>query len=128
MKMTRLIIVPALTVILWVSAASAAPVESVESAVAKPALQKVGAFLGEQVVVAQMTKLGISADQARARLAKLDDAQLAQLVAQVDKLQAGGDIEGGNPHPLGSIGCIFKQIGISIVHFFKILFCWTDVP
>jgi len=29
---------------------------------------------------------------------------------------------------MGPIGCIFKQIGITIAHFFKVLFCWTDVP
>ena len=128
MKIARLIIFPVLAVILCASVAPAAPIESVESAAAKTALQKVDAFLSEKAVVAQMTKLGISPEQAHARIAKLDDQQLAQLAAQVDKLQAGGDVTGGNPHPFGSIGCVFKQIGISIVHFFKILFCWTDVP
>jgi len=113
--------------ILCVSVVQAAPVESVESAAAKPALQKVDAFLSERAVIAQLTKLGISPEQARTRLAKLDDAQLVALAAQVDQLQAGGDVTGGNPHPLGSIGCVFKQIGITVVHFFKILFCWTDV-
>jgi len=127
MKIDRLIILPAIAAILFVSAAQAAPVKSVESAVAKPSLQKVDAFLGENAVVAQLTNLGISPEQAHARLAKLDDAQLAQLVAQVDKLQAGGDIEGGNVHPLGPIGCIFRQIGVTIKHFVKILFCWTDI-
>src|SRR5437762_4262814 len=34
-----------------------------------------------------------SADQATARLAKLDDAQLAQLASEVDQLKAGGDIQ-----------------------------------
>ena len=127
MKIARLIIFPALGAILCVSAVQAAPVESVESAAAKPALQKVDAFLSERAVIAQLTKLGISPEQARTRLAKLDDAQLVALAAQVDQLQAGGDVTGGNPHPLGSIGCVFKQIGITVVHFFKILFCWTDV-
>ena len=128
MKIARLIIFPALGAILSVAAVQAAPIESVESAAAKPSLQKVDAFLSEQAVITQFTKLGISLDQARIRLAKLDDAQLAVLAAQVDKLQAGGDVAGGNPHPLGSIGCVFKQIGVTIVHFFKILFCWTDIP
>ena len=128
MKIARLIIFPALGAILCVSAVQAAPVESVESAAAKPAFRKVDAFLTEQAVVTQFTKLGISLDQARIRLAKLDDAQLAVLAEHVDKLQAGGDVTGGNPHPLGSVGCVFKQIGVTIVHFFKILFCWTDTP
>ncbi len=128
MKIARLIIFPALGAILCVSAVQAAPVESVESTAAKPALQKVGAFLSEQAVIAQFTKLGIDPEQARTRLAKLDDAQLVALAAQVDQLQAGGDVAGGNPHPLGSIGCVFKQISVTVVHFFKILFCWTDLP
>ena len=128
MKIARLIIFPIVAVVLCISTAQAAPVESVESAGAKLALQKADAFLSEKAVVAQFTKLGISQEQAHARLATLDDAQLALLAAQVDKLQAGGDITGGNPHPMGSIGCVFKQIGVTIVHFFKILFCWTDVP
>jgi len=127
MKITHRMIVPALVAILYVSAAQAAPVESVESAAAKPALQKVDAFLSEQAVITQLTKLGISSEQARARVAQLNDAQLVVLATQVDKLQAGGDITGGNPHPLGSLGCVFKQIGVTIVHFVKILFCWTDI-
>ena len=128
MKIARLIILQTVAAILCISAAQAALVESVESAVAKPAWQKVDAFLGEKAVVAQFTRLGISPEQALARLAQLEDAQLAQLAAQVDKIQAGGDVTGGNPHPLGPIGCVFRQIGISIAHFFKILFCWRDVP
>ena len=127
MKITHRMIVPALVAILYVSAAQAAPVESVESAAVKPALQKVDAFLSEQAVITQLTKLGISSEQARSRVAQLDDAQLVVLATQVDKLQAGGDITGGNPHPLGSLGCVFKQIGVTIVHFVKILFCWTDL-
>lgn len=128
MKIAHFIVVPAIVAVLSVSSASAALVESVESAAAKPALQKVSVFLGEQAVVDQLIKLGVSPEQARARLVNLTDTQLAQLAMQVDKLQAGGDIQSGNPHPLGPIGCIFKRIGETITHFFKMLFCWTDVP
>ena len=128
MKIARLILLPALMVSFCLVAVHAAPIESVESAGAKPALQKVDLFLGEQAVATQLTKLGVNADQVRARLARLDDAQLAQLVAEVDTLQAGGDIQSGNPHPWGPIGCVFKRIGDTFVHFVKILFCWTDVP
>ena len=127
MKIVRLFVLPALMVSLCLAVTHAAPIESVESAVAKPALQKVDLFLGEQAVAARLTTLGISANQVHARLTKLNDAQLAQLATEVDKLQAGGDIQSGNPHPLGPIGCVFKRIGDTIVHFFKVLFCWTDV-
>lgn len=113
--------------IIGISAASAAPIESVESAAAKPTLQKVDSFLGEQAVAVQLRKLGVSPAQAQARLAKLNDAQLEQLAAQVDKIHAGGDIQSGSPHPLGPVGCIFARLGDSIVHIVKFLFCWTDI-
>ena len=127
MKIVHFIILPALVAVLSISSTHAALVESVESAAAKPALQKVDAFLGEQAIIAQLIKLGVSPDQARVRLAKLNDAQLTQLADQVDKLRAGGDIESGNPHPLGPIGCFFKSICDTIVHVIKALFCMTDV-
>ena len=127
MKIMQLTVL-AITMLGLSAIVQAAPIDSIESAVAKPTLQKVDLFLGEQVVATQLSKLGVSADQAHARLVKLDDAQLTQLAAEVDKLKAGGDIQTDDPHPMGPIGCIFKQIGITIAHFFKVLFCWTDVP
>ena len=105
----------------------AAPVESVDSASASAARQKVDAFLSEKVVTDQLAKLGVTPEQAQARLAQLSDGQLEALAAQIDTLQAGGTIERGYPHPLGSIGCIFRNIGVTIVHVFQVLFCWTDV-
>ncbi|MEI6082804.1 MAG: PA2779 family protein [Verrucomicrobiota bacterium] len=113
--------------VISISNALAAPIESIESALAKPSLQKVDSFLSEQSVTDQLGKLGVTPAQAQARLAKLDDAQLAQLAAHVDKINAGGDIVGGYPHPLGPIGCIFARIGDTITHVFKVLFCWTDI-
>ena len=127
MKIMKLTVL-AITALGLSAIVQAAPIDSIESAVAKPALQKVDLFLGEQVVATQLSKLGVSTEQAQARLVKLDDAQLTQLAAEVDKLNAGGDIQTDDPHPMGPIGCIFKQIGITIAHFFKVLFCWTDVP
>jgi len=127
MKIVHFIMLPALVAVLCISSTRAALVESMESAAAKPALQKVDAFLGEQAIIAQLIKLGVSPEQARVRLAKLNDAQLTQLANQVDKLRVGGDIESGNPHPLGPIGCFFKSIGDTIVHIIKALFCMTDV-
>lgn len=128
MKILHLMVLLAIVVILSISSARAALVESVESAAAKPALQRVDAFLGEQAVAAQLIKLGVSPEQAHARLAKLNDAQLTQLAGQVAKLQAGGDIETSNPHPLGPVGCVLKRIGDTFAHIVKLLFCWTDIP
>ncbi len=127
MKIMKLTVL-AVTMLGLSAIVQAAPIDSIESAVAKPTLQKVDLFLGEQIVATQLSKLGVSTEQAQARLVKLDDAQLTQLAAEVDKLNAGGDIQTDDPHPWGPIGCIFKQIGITIVHVFKVLFCWTDVP
>ena len=128
MKIVYHMALPALVAILSISSARAALMESVESAAARPALQRADAFLCEQVVGAQLIKLGVTPEQAQLRLASLNDVQLAQLAVQVDKLQAGGDIQGGNPHPFGPIGCFFKCIGDTFVHLFKTLFCWTDCP
>ena len=114
-------------VLLTASAAFAVPIESVDSARASDAFQKVDAFLGEQAVADQLVKLGVTPEQAKARLAQLSDAQLEELAAQVDTLRAGGMIQGGHPNPLGPIGCVFYQIGVTIKHVVKFLFCWTDI-
>jgi len=127
MKTASLSIIIASTLVLGLSHVRAISIESVESAAAKPALQKVDAFLNEQSVARQLTQLGVSSAQVEARLATLDDAQLTQLAAEVAKLQAAGDITSGTPHPLGPFGCVLKKIGDTISHVFKLLFCWTDI-
>lgn len=114
-------------VLLGASAAIAAPVESVESARASAAFQKLDAFLSEKIVAEQLARLGVSAQQARARLAQLSEAQLQALAAQVDTLQAGGTIQGGNPHPLGPLGCVLAQIRDTVKHIVQFLFCWNDI-
>ncbi len=105
-----------------------APIESVESARATVVFQKVDAFLCEKAVTDQMAKLGVTPEQARAHLARLSDAQLEQIAAEIDTLQAGGTIQGGNPGKLGPLGCVIKQICDTIVHVIKTVFCWTDIP
>lgn len=107
--------------------AMAAPVESVESARASVALQKVDSFLCEKAVVDQLATLGVSLAEAQARVAKLDDRQLEQLAAQIDLLQAGGKIASGHVDTLGPVGCVLRQIRDTFVHIFQILFCWTDI-
>jgi hypothetical protein len=127
MKIARqLILSAALALIVW--PATAAPVESVESSRASVALQKVDAFLSEQVVVDQLKSLGVSSEDARARLAKLNEAQLEQLAAQVDLLQAGGKIRGAHLHPLGPLGCFLHQIHYFLHYVIRSVFCWEDVP
>jgi len=117
----------AIVALIGVSATIAAPVESVESARATVAFQKVDAFLCEQAVADQLTKLGLTAEQAHTWLARLSDAQLEQLAAEIDTLQAGGTIQGGNPDRIGPLGCVIRQICTTIVHVIKTIFCFNDI-
>ncbi len=127
MNSVRRFVPLAVAALLGARAAMAAPVESVESARASAAFQKLDTFLSEKIVAEQLTRLGVSPEQARARLAQLSDAQLETLAAQVDTLQAGGTIQGGNPHPLGPLGCVLAQIRDTVKHIVRFLFCWNDV-
>ena len=127
MKTLRLFAALTVATIICVSAAMAAPVESVESACASSARQKVDTFLSEKAVADQLTKLGVTPAQAKARLDRLSDAQLTEIAAQIDTLQAGGTVQGGNPNPLGPIGCVLHQIGQTISHIIRFLFCFNDV-
>ena len=124
MKIGKLLITLSLIVLAASFVAQAAPVDSVASSRAA-ALAKVDAFLGDKVVADQLTALGLSADQAHARLAHLSDAQVEQLAAQVDLIQAGGSIQSsGDNWPAW---CVFKTIGTFFGNIFKLLFCWTDL-
>jgi len=113
--------------VIGISTTQAAPIESVESGLAKPTLQKVDSFLSEKTVSDQLSKLGVTPAQAQARLAKLDDRQLEQLATHVDNINAGGDIQRGYPHPLGPLGCVIARTVDTFVHVVKFLFCWTDI-
>ncbi len=110
-----------------ITAAVAAPVESVESARATTALRKVETFLSERAVEQQLTALGFSKEQASARLSQLSDAQLEQLAAQVDLIKAGGQIQGGNPNPCGPLYCLFKPLSRFLYNVFQVFFCWKDL-
>lgn len=124
MKIVKVLIVLSLAVLASTLVAQAAPVASVESSRAT-ALAKVDTFLGEEVVVEQLTALGLTVEQARGRLAQLSDAQVEQLAAQVDLIHAGGTVQGSNdPWP---VLCVFKTLGTLIGNFFKVLFCWSDL-
>jgi gas vesicle protein len=124
MKITCLIVAAIVGIYATVQAA---PVESVESARASVALQKVETFFSEKAVQDQLTALGISNQQVQNRLASLSDAQLEQVAAQVDMLKAGGTIQGGYPYPFGPVGCVVRQTFRTIQHVIQFLFCWTDI-
>ena len=126
--MTRLIVgLVAVSAVVVSANLLAAPVESMESAQVSAAYQKVDAFLGEQAVVAQLTALGVSRQQVTARLSQLSETQMTALAAQVDLIKAGGDIQGGNPNPLGPVGCMMKQLGVLLHNIFRTVFCWHEL-
>ena len=109
------------------SAAFAAPCESVESAAASTAYQKVDAMLSERVVASHLQAIGLSSQQAHARLSQLSDQQLGQLAAQANLIQSGGTIQGGNVNDLGPIGCFVHQLGVLLTNVYHLIFCWGDI-
>ena len=128
MKTTRCwILMSTAALIVLAGSALAAPIESVDSSSATVAWQKVDSFLGEQIVADQLQALGLDPQQARTRLARLSDAQLEQLAAQIDLVKAGGTIQGsGIPH-MNPVACIFQPLGRLIYNIYQLLFCWGNL-
>ncbi len=114
-------------VVIGASPAFAAPCESVESAAASTAYQKVDAMLSEQIVANHLQAVGLSSHQAHARLSQLSDQQLGQLAAQADTIQSGGTIQGGNLNNLGPIGCFCHQLRHFLTNVYHLIFCWGDI-
>jgi hypothetical protein len=126
MKTSRFIILSAITAILvGASSTFAAPCESVESAGASTAYQKVGAMLNEQAVAARLQAVGLSSQQAQARLSRLSEQQLGQLAAQADLIQAGGTIQGDEDNR-GPLDCMWQQLSCFFVDIYRLVFCWGD--
>jgi hypothetical protein len=128
MNMSRLFVLSAVTaIIISASAAYAAPCESVASAGASTAYQKVDALLSEKIVAAQLQAVGLSSGQAQARLSQLSERQLGELAAQADMIQIGGTIQGGDIHQLGPLEYVFHQAGIFFGNIYRLLFSWQDL-
>jgi hypothetical protein len=108
------------------SSAFAAPCESVESASASTAYQKIDAMLGEKIVVDHLKAIGLSTEQAHARVSQLSQAQLDQLAAQADLIQTGGTIQGDSNH-LGPLNCMFKQVKVFFYNVYQLIFCWKEL-
>ena len=127
MKIAHLIAGAVLAVPLILSSAGfAAPCESVESASASTAYQKIDAMLGEKIVVDHLKAVGLSADQARSRVAQLSQGQLDQLAAQADLIQAGGTIQGDKGN-LGPLECMFNQAKTFFYDVYQLIFCWKTL-
>jgi hypothetical protein len=115
-----------LAIVLSVSSGFAAPIESVESAGASTAYQKVDAMLGEQIVARQLQAVGLTSQQAHARLAQLNDQQLSQLAAQADLIRAGGTIQHDERVHLGPLRCMWRQLTTFAINVYHLVFCWAD--
>ena len=109
------------------STAFAAPCESVESAAASSAYQKVDAMLAEQIVASRLQAVGLTSQQAHVRLSQLSEQQLGQLAAQADMIRAGGTIQGGDVNPLGPLGCMWHETCIFFTNVYRLIFCWKDL-
>jgi hypothetical protein len=128
MNIVRLAVLSAVTAII-VSASSsfAAPCESVESAGASTAYQKVDAMLSEKIVVSHLQAIGLSSQQAHAHLSQLNEQQLGQLAAQADLLQAGGTIQHGEVNKYGPLGCMWHELTVFCTNVYRLIFCWKDL-
>jgi hypothetical protein len=127
MKSTRFIVFGALmTLIIGAPAVFAAPCESVESACASTAYQKVDALLGERIVADRLQAIGVSQVQARARVSRLNVQQLQQLASQADMIQAGGTIQRGDLHPLGPLNHMWDQFCMFWLNVYHFIFTWDS--
>jgi len=128
MKIAHLVSLSAVTaIVLSVSTGFAAPSESVESAGASTAYQKVDAMLNEQIVAGQLQAVGLTSQQAHARLSQLNDQQLGQLAAQADLIQAGGTIQGCQCNNAGPLAYVWQQLTAFAINVYRTFVCWRNV-
>ena len=128
MNMARLAFLSAVaTIIVSASSTYAAPCESVASASASTAYQKVDALLNEKIVVTQLQAVGLSSEQAQARLSQLSDRQLGELAAQADMIQVGGTIQKDHVHPGGPFWYIGHQFCRFFDNVYRLLFSWDEL-
>lgn len=128
MNVTRFSVLAVVTaIVVGTTSVFAAPSESVESAAASTAYQKVDTMLNEKIVVNQLESIGLSSQQAQARLSRLSEQQLGQLAAQADMLQAGGTIQGDPAGNLGPLTCMWHHTVVFFTDVYRLVFCWKDL-
>lgn len=103
--------------------AQSAPVPSQPSHVTS-ARQQVEDVLAQQAVRAHLESLGLARMQVEQRLAVMSAEEMVALAQQLNRIQIGGTIQGGNPRPLGVLGCIFQPVGRFFYNLFQLIFCW----
>jgi hypothetical protein len=125
MKIACFVVVAMITaLIVGAPAALAAPCESVESACASTAYQKVDAMLSQKIVADRLEALGVSEAQARARVSQLDEHQLQQLAAQADMIQAGGTMQSGDVNKWQPLNYLWKQFCVFWSNLYHVVFTW----
>lgn len=62
-----------------------------DSALGAPQREEINRLLDRADVQSRLESYGVKADDVKARVAALSDAEVAQLAAQIDSLPAGGD-------------------------------------
>jgi hypothetical protein len=127
MNKTRLFVLSVVTIIISASAIYAAPCESIASAGASTTYQKVDAMLSQKIVATRLQAIGLSSEQAQARLSQLNERQLGELAAQADMIQVGGTIQDGEVHPLGPLDYLGHQFCRFFENVYRFLFTWQDL-
>lgn len=64
------------------------------SSAAESSQTRINAALARPEVIAHLERMGVSQEDAQARVAALSDDEAATLAAQIDSLPAGGDVVG----------------------------------
>ncbi|MGE5546385.1 MAG: PA2779 family protein [Solirubrobacterales bacterium] len=83
---------------------------------------RVDEFLARQDVQAQMRTLGVSPDEARARVATLSDEEVHRIAGRINDMPAGGDALGVI---VGAVVLIFIILLITDVTGLTKVFPWT---
>jgi hypothetical protein len=85
------VLAASLIVLPWQAQAGMIATDQALSAAQQRAAQStVGAFIARDDVAAQLQRLGLSPQAAKARVAALSDAEVASLAGRIDELPAGG--------------------------------------
>lgn len=97
-KWIALILVATMSNLAWLTAAQAALVGTEAAhpvtAPSSDARARVDAFFARADVASQLSRLGITPDEARARAATLSEDELASVADRLDRMPAGGDALG----------------------------------
>mgnify|MGYP000908171250 CR=1 FL=1 len=96
--------------------------EIIAASAARGDRARVAAFLAREDVQAQMRALGVSPDEAHARVAALSDAEVSRIAGHIDTMPAGGDALGVI---IGAAVLVFIVLLITDIAGLTKVFPWT---